>query len=367
MPSSLYIVRPTLGVGGADRVTLSLLRHLPRDLFSPSLVLMRNEGELLTEIPVDVPIHSLGARSLWTAWLPLMRLLKTDRPEILFSTSSGTNVVASLAHLLTGSTSRLVLSERGLLRTELSWKRKLLKWLKRVLYPRADRITAVSQGVKAELVTRLHLRPESISVVYNPIVDARLDSLAAEPVSHPWFGDQLEKGPPVILTAGRMVPEKDHATLLRAFAELRKTHEARLVILGNGPLQTELEDLADSLGITDTISFPGYDPNPFKYMSRCQMFVLSSRFEGLPGALIQAMACGTPVISTDCPSGPSEILEPPDSGALVPVGDTIRLAEEIKRLLDDPEARRKRGEAARLAAQRFSVDSTMNSYVESLL
>jgi len=328
---------------------------------------MHEEGELLSEVPADVPIRSLRARSLWTAWLPLATLVRKGRPDILFSTSSGTNIIAALAHLLTGSFGRLVLSERSVLRTELSWRKKLQKWLKRLLYPRADQITAVSQGVKEELVTRLHLRPESISVVYNPIVDANLESLAAESVPHPWFGAELENGRPVVLAAGRLVPEKDHATLLRAFAELRETHEARLVILGDGPLRSELEDLSSALGISDAISFPGYDPNPFMYMSRCQVFVLSSRFEGLPGALIQAMACGAAVISTDCPSGPSEILEPPDSGALVPVGDTIRLAEEIKRLLDDPETRRKRGEAARVAAQRFSVDRIMNNYVEALL
>ncbi len=367
MPDTLYIVRPTLGLGGADRVTLTLLQHLPRDLFCPTLVLMRKEGELVADLPSNVPLLTLDARSLWTAWIPLAKLLLGNPPDILFSTSSGTNIIAALAYLLTGSSGRLVLSERGLLRTELSWKKKFQSRLKRILYPHADRITAVSKGVKEELVHQLRLRPESISVVYNPIVDANLESLAAEPVPHPWFGAELENGRPVVLAAGRLVPEKDHATLLRAFAELRETHEARLVILGDGPLRSELEDLSCALGISDAISFPGYDPNPFMYMSRCQVFVLSSRFEGLPGALIQAMACGAPVISTDCPSGPSEILEPPDSGALVPVGDTIRLAEEIKRLLDDPETRRKRGEAARVAAQRFSVDRIMNNYVEALL
>lgn len=367
MPASLYIVRPTLGAGGADRVTLNLLRHLPADRFRSTLVLMQRRGELLSELPADVPIHVLGAGSLWTAWLSLARLVRSDRPDILFSTSGGTNIIAVLAHLLAGRSGRLVLSERGGLRTELSWKKKVQRWLKKVLYPHADRITAVSEGVRDELVARLRLPRESISVVHNPILDAGMETLAAEPVLHPWFGHDLVAKPPVILTAGRMVAEKDHATLLRAFAEVAQESEVRLMILGEGALRGELEALADRLGIRDRVAFPGFDPNPFKYMARCSLFALSSRFEGLPGVLIQAMACGAPVVSTDCPSGPSEIIENGKNGILVPVGDSLALSGALLALLTDDERRRDLGERGRRSVQRFHVDRITPKYQAALL
>jgi len=328
---------------------------------------MRAEGKLLSQVPAEVPVRSLGSGSLWTAWLPLSRLLREKSPDILFSTSSGANVVAAIAHLLTKGDRRLVLSERNVLRTELSWKKKFQRWLKKVLYPHADRITAVSEGVRDELVARLRLPPESISVVYNPIVDANVDALAAEPVLHPWFGDDLKAKPPVILTAGRMVAEKDYATLLKAFARVAREREARLMILGEGALRAELEALADRLGIRGMVAFPGFDPNPFKYMARCSLFALSSRFEGLPGALIQAMACGAPVVSTDCPSGPSEIIRNGKNGILVPVGDSQALSRAFSALLTNDEWRRDLGERGRRSVQRFHVDRILPKYEAALL
>ncbi|MBT8467168.1 MAG: glycosyltransferase [Deltaproteobacteria bacterium] len=366
MPAKLFIVRPTLGEGGADRVTLTLLRELPRERFDLTLVLVRKEGVLLPEVPPDVTIRCLEARSLWTAWLRLTLLVRAHRPDILFSTSGGANMIAAIAHLLTGINGRLVLSERNALRSGISWKKRLQRWLKRALYPSADRITTVSRGLKQELVQELGLPAGSISVIYNPIVEPRLEAQAAEPVSHPWFVEGPQTGAEVILAVGRLVPEKDFATLLRAFTEVRRTHDARLLILGEGPCRGELKELAATLGVPDEVALPGYDPNPFRYMSRCGIFVLSSRFEGLPGALIQAMACGAPVISTDCPYGPAEILERPGSGILIPVGDSGALAAAIRKLLDDPGRRQRMAAEARVAAERFSVERVISNYIEVL-
>lgn len=367
MPTKLFIVRPTLGEGGADRVTLTLLRELPRERFEPTLVLMRAEGVLLSEVPPDVQIRSLDARSLWTAWIPLVMLLREHRPQILFSTSSGTNMIAALAQLLSDRAGRLVLSERTSLQSSSSWKKRIQRWLKRVLYPCADRVTTVSRGLKQELIEHLGLPQTMISVVYNPIIDARLETEAAEPVQHRWFTDKGEAEKQVVLAAGRLVPQKDYPTLLRSFAELRRTRDARLVILGEGPERSGLERLAETLGVSRDVDFPGYDSNPFRYMARCSVFVLSSRSEGLPGALIQAMACGAPVIATDCPFGPAEILETPGSGILVKVGDSGGLASALRRLLDDREKQRRMGAEARIAAQRFSVERVMSNYIEALI
>lgn len=359
----LLVVRTGLGMGGADRVTLTLLAALPRDRFEISLALMRAEGELLGELPSDVPVDALGARSLWTAWLPLIRVLRRRRPGIVLSTSSGTNIIAVLAGLLAGGGARLVLSERGLLfRGRRSPRKLALFAAKRLLYRRADEITAVSAGVKADLVHHLKLDPARVRVVYNPIVTPELERLAAAPAGHPW----LDQPTPVVLAAGRLVAEKDFALLVRSFARLRARRPVRLVILGEGPQRGELERLIAELELGDDVQLPGFDPNPFRFMSRCAVFVLSSRFEGLPGALIQAMACGAPVVACDCPTGPAEIVTDGEDGLLVPVGDEAALAAAVGRLLDEPALRHRLARAGRRSSGRFAVAPALGDYVAAL-
>ncbi len=360
----VWLLRPTLGEGGADRVTLILLRELDRRRFAPSLVLMRRQGALLTEVPVDVPIVSLDAASLWSAWRPLAGLLRRRPPAILFSTSSGTNLAALVARRLAPGPYAVVLSERGLLfRGRYDPKRIALFLLKRLLYRQADVITAVSEGVRQDLSRRLRLDPARIRVVHNPIVSAELEELAAAALEHPWCGG----AEPLVLAAGRLVAEKDHATLLDAFARLRARLPARLLILGEGPLRPALERRVRALGLEESVQLPGFDPNPFRYMARCDLFVLSSAFEGLPGVLIQAMACGAAVIATDCPGGPAEIVRPDYDGLLTPVGDPSTLAETMLSLLEDPERRARLGERARRSAQRFGVAAALRNYTEALL
>jgi glycosyltransferase involved in cell wall biosynthesis len=360
----LFIVRPTLGQGGADRVTVNLLQVLDRNLFDLSLVLMRAEGEFLSDTPDDVKIYPLNASSLWTTWLPLTRLLHAEKPDILFSTCSGANIPAVIAHRLSRRTGRLVLSERNVLfHGKLSIKRIFVNLLKWVLYRWADQITAVSQGVKDDLITKLGISPERISVVYNPVVTEGIQRLAAEPVEHPWF----QEGIPIILGAGRLIFQKDFPTLIRAFVRVRAERHVRLAILGEGPLKNDLLALVRSRGLESDVWFAGFDKNPFKYMAKCTMFVLASKDEGLPGVLIQAMACGAPVISTDCHAGPSEIIRPDVDGFLVPVGDVASMAEKIRFLLDHPEIRQQMGDMARQSVQRFKVDVVLNNYVTSLL
>ena len=271
-------------------------------------------------------------------------------------------MIAALAHVVTGRRSRLVLSERSVVRREATWRKKLQRLIKRRLYPAASSITTVSQGVKAELVQVLRLNPERISVVHNPVVSRELKSSAAEEVDHPWFQD----GRPVILTAGRLVPEKDHATLLEAIARIAERSDVRLIILGTGPLKDDLEARAAELGLSERLSMPGFDPNPYKYMARCTAFVLSSRFEGLPGVLIQAMACGAAVVSTDCPAGPREIVTHEQDGLLVPVGDPESLAGAIERVLHDREWSRRLGAEAEKSARRFSLEASLPLYISAL-
>ncbi len=361
----LMIFRPTLADGGADRVTVTLLERLDPRRFDPTLVLMKREGAMLSRVPDTTRVLELGTRRLRSSWQALARLIRIERPDVLFSTSSGGNVVVALAQLLSGHRCRLVLSER----TTFSLARKeRIPWVmpitavKRFLYGRADIVIAVSRGVADDLVRTLRLRPSLVRVVYNPIVDDSLYAQAEAPLAHPWFED----GAPVVLAAGRLITQKDYPTLLAAFHQVREERPARLIILGEGILRPVLEDKIRTLGLSDDVHLPGYVDNPFSFMKRCTVFVLSSKFEGLPGVLIQAMACGAPVVSTDCPSGPAEIVESGRSGLLVPVGDVDGLARAMGKLLADPGLRAALAEAGRRRARDFDVPAMVGQYEAAL-
>lgn len=362
-PKRLLIFRPTLGQGGADRVTLTLLERLPRDRFAPALALVRAEGAWLEHLPADVELHDLGAHSLWTAWLPLWRLLRRLRPDVLFSTSSGGNVVAVLAHRLAGRPGRCVLSERNMAsHRHDTWKRRLLVRLKRRLYPLADHLTAVSHAVAEDLVDALGLDARRITMVSNPIVSGRLDEMAAMDIAHPWLSGEEA----LILNVGRLVEQKDHDTLLRALALVRRSHSARLLILGEGPRRRAIEELAAQLGVGDSVELAGFDENPFRYMSRCEVFALPSLVEGLPGALVQAMACGAAVVTTDFP-GVEEVVVDRRTGLVVPRGDAAALAAAIVELLDSPDERRRLSAAGKEASARFRIEHVMPRYIAALL
>ena len=201
----------------------------------------------------------------------------------------------------------------------------------RFLYPFADAIIAVSQGVADEL-SALNPRLQSkIHVLPTPVISSRL--LARDEIPHPWF---CSHDIPVVLGVGRLQRQKDFSALIDAFALVREKVRCRLVILGEGPLRTELEAKVEGLRLTRVVDLPGFVENPFPYFRRARVFVLSSRYEGMPNVLLQAMACGTPVVATDCPSGPRECLENGRYGALVPVGDIEALAGAISRALHAP-------------------------------
>ena len=191
----------------------------------------------------------------------------------------------------------------------------------------------VSHGISANVAAAAGIPRDSVTTIYNPVVTPGIDAKVSRPPDHPWLRDG---GVPVVLGAGRMTNQKDFPTLIRAFARLVRQRPARLIILGEGPLRQELEGLAQDLGIDDRVSFPGWVDNPFALMSRASLFVLSSIHEGLPTVLVEAMACGCPCVSTDCPSGPAEILEDGRYGPLVPVDDEAALAEAMGKVLDEP-------------------------------
>ncbi len=356
----IVLFRPTLGDGGADRVTLTLLERLPRERYEPTLVLVRREGALVDRVPADVPVVELGRRRLALAVPALAHALRAQDPDVVLCTAGGANVIATLAHRLARSRARLVLSERNAVRRPgLAWRNRFEIPLKRAVYPLADVVTAVSEGVARDLREILRLPPARVVTVGNPVVAPDLPALAAAPLEHPWFGDPAQ---PVIVAVGRLVAQKDYPTMLRAFALVRARRAARLVILGIGAEQTALEALAGELGVAADVGFVGFDPNPFRWMARAHLLLQSSVAEGLPGTLIQAMACGTPVVATDCDHGPREVVTDGADGFLVAVGDARALSDRASQLLADPGLRARMSGAARDAAQRHTIAISMQRY-----
>jgi glycosyltransferase involved in cell wall biosynthesis len=227
----------------------------------------------------------------------------------------------------------------------------------RLWYGRADAVVAVSKGVADELAALGEVPREKVHVIHNPIDSGRIIRQAEAQPEHPWFQPGQ---PPVLLAAGRLHPQKDYPTLLRAFASLRKARKLRLAILGEGRERPRLEQLIGDLGIGEDVRLLGFQQNPFAFMARAAVFVLSSAWEGLGNVLIEALACGCPVVSTDCPHGPSEILEKGRYGALVPVGDPQELAHAIVAALERPADARAGVERARA----FDIQNIAEQYVQ---
>ena len=227
-------------------------------------------------------------------------------------------------------------------------------------FPYADAAVGVSLGVTAELAKVSGISPGRLHTIYNPIVSKNLLQKANETPDHPWCN---EPGPPIVLAIGRLDKQKDFPTLLTAFARLLSQHSARLIVLGEGPLRPTLLALAHNLHISEYVDFPGFVSNPFAYLANAHLFVLSSRYEGLPTVLIEAMACGCPVVSTDCPFGPAEILENGRWGKLVPTEDPEALAKAMIHTMDTPPQR----DTLRERASYFSVDRAVDRYEELLL
>lgn len=307
--------------------------------YTVDLVLAVAQGPYLQEVDEAVRVVDLQAGRVVRSLFPLIRYFRQERPAALLSAMTHANVIALLARVLANISMRLVISERTTISMEANRARDFVAHvyysLAHLLYRRADQVVAVSKAAAEDLARFTRLPASAIKVIYNPFELDRIQSRAAEELMHPWFGATQS---PVVLAVGRLNQAKGHHSLIRAFSRLRaEGFHLRLMILGEGELRANLEALVSECGLTsDDVQMPGFVSNPFAYLSRCGVFVLSSRYEGLPGALIEAMACGVPVVSTDCPSGPREILESGRWGALVPVGDEIALAEAIKSVLSIP-------------------------------
>lgn len=362
-PPKVAIFLHDLRGGGAERMMVNLATEMVGRGISLDMVLVDAVGPYLDLLPREVHVIDLAAGKVAFSPLPFARYLRQARPNAVLSALLHINVAALIARMMAPRT-RLVISERNTVsedRTNISSPTiKLSRVLAKRLYHRADAIIAVSHGVAEDLSRFVGVPLERIEAINNPVVTPHLLGQAAEPAGHPWLD---RKTCPVILAVGKFYPQKDFATLLRAFAEVRRGRKARLVIFGEGRDRAPLEQLADHLGIAADVAMPGFTDNPYAAMAKADLFVLSSRWEGSPNVLVEAMACGAPVVSTDCPSGPREILVAGKYGSLVPVGDASRLAAAMEQMLDSPTP----AERLKARASDYSVERSTEGYLKILL
>jgi glycosyltransferase involved in cell wall biosynthesis len=348
---------PNLNGGGAERVFVELANQFAKRGFLVDLLLLQKVGVLLSEVSTSVNVVDLGVLSMYLCLPEIIRYLGKVPPDVLLATLEFTSLMALAARKISGVRTHVVIRVAvAVSQHKRSWIKKFIeRRLLSFMYPWAYRVITVSEDTKRDLIEFAHLPAEKVQTIYNPVISQEMLDRANSNPSHEYY---REGQPPVILGVGRLTAQKDFGTLIRAFDSVRKETPASLLILGEGEGRAELESIVHSSGLADMVSLPGYVINPFPYMKNASLFVLSSRWEGLPNALIQALACGCPVVSTNCPTGPMEILQGGKYGHLVPVGDVEALAQAILQSL--------RGDHRRAPADwldQFKVEPVVQQYL----
>ena len=301
-----------------------------QEVIKVDFVVAVKKGPLLDDISEKVNLIDLRSKRIVTSLLPLATYLRKTQPDVLLSALSTANVIAILAKKLSFNQITHIATEHSTMSAAASnatsWRARLMPWLISSLYPHADGIVAVSSGVADDLVSFSRIERQKIEVIYNPVITPEVRKLSLEPCSDEWIADTST---PTLLGIGRLSPEKDFANLLEAIAIIIRHSPVKLIILGEGNQRKHLEELVAELNLTEYVKMPGFVKNPYCYLRKAQLFVLSSQIEGLPTALIEGLFCNTKLVSTDCPSGPREILDNGRYGVLVKPGDSADLAQGI--------------------------------------
>lgn len=358
---TIAFVLPNLGAGGAERVAMRLMHSFLEAGHKVHFVLVRKEGELLEQVPPQVEIVDLKATRIRDAVLPLARYLRERRPDAVQARMWPLTIAAIVARRLARSPARLVVSDHVAYSKELAQRplaRAVLRRSIRFFYPMADVRLQVAEAAADDLAALSGLPRQSLEVVYNPVTAPPPD-MAPSPEVEALWGDADCR----IITVGSLKHQKNQELLIRSFARVRAGRSAKLMLVGTGALLGQLRQLAAELGVAEDVIFAGYAPEPFAYYASADLFVLSSDYEGYPNVLVEAMRCGVPVVSTDCESGPREILDGGRYGKLVPVGDEAALAAAMDETLRRPPA----GELLRERAEALSGSTTAQRYLELLI
>lgn len=364
-PLSVSVFLPALEGGGAERAMLHLAQGLAERGVKTDLVIAQAEGAYLKQLPEQVRLIDLQSRFpvVLSKTLALRRYLQQEQPDVLLS---ALDILGSApwAQRLAGVSTRIVMCVQTHLSQQFRDHQpntigKVRPHFVRWFYAWADGIVAASQGVADDLAAMAKLPVEQVQVIYNPVITPQMVAKMQEPLDHPWFAADA---PPVILGVGRLVSQKDFFTLIKAFAQVRQRSLARLMILGEGEQRPQLEALINELGLSADVALPGFVENPYAYMANSAVFALSSIFEGFGNVVAEALAAGTPVVSTDCKSGPAEILANGEYGRLVPVGDVDALAAVMIATLAEPA----NPTTLQQRAAAFSLDNITEQYLDFL-
>lgn len=352
----------TSGHSGVDRIMQRLLPAIAGRGYQVDLLHVRGHGPEIAAGP-NLEVVDLGAAHVASALPGLIRYLRSHDPEVLFSDKDRVNRTAMLAKWLSRSRARLVLRNGTTVSIDLRDRKPLDRFFQRLsmrhLYGAADSVLMPSSGAADDFAAFTGVDRGHISVVPSPVISQELFELAAAPVEHPWLAD---KRLPVILGVGELCGRKDFETLIRGFALLRGSTPARLIILGRGRRRERLLALANELAVAGDVDLPGFEPNPYRFIARADLFASTSRWEGMPVVLIEALALGRRVVSTDCPSGPRELLDQGRLGRLVPISDEHGLAAAMRAALDEQPP----VEAMQRAASAYRVEASTDAYLAAM-
>lgn len=360
----ILFVIPSLVGGGAEHIITNIITHLDNKKYEISLVLFEKKGPYLSQIPDYVEIYDLKKRNRYSFFkliLLLSSLFIKLRLNTVVSFMTYTNVLVLIAKFISCCRFNLVISVRNYLSHDILNVRfrRIRSFSYKFLFNHADFVVVPSKAMKQDLEKNFNVIQRKIKIVYNPIHLNKLMKLKEDEIKNIRIKEKS-----FLLTVGRLTKQKGYPHLLRAYSSIYKEIDEILILLGTGEDEEKLKSLADDLGIQDRVQFLGFQKNPYKFMNRASIFVLSSIWEGFPNVLLEAMACGVPVISTDCSSGPRELITNGKNGILVPSEDEEKLAGAILTLLKDENLRKKLSEEGKKRAEDFRIEKIFPQYEE---
>ena len=369
-PQKIAFFIPKLTFGGAERVIIDIANNLSKRGFLIDIVLAKSGNIYLDEISPSINIIDLNCRSTILSLLTLSRYIKKSRPNGIISALSHANCVVLLARKITNKNTKIVVSERNIsYRNTLNKtgiKRIILDWLIKYLYPEAKCIVTVSKGVSKSIINTYQFKSHKVRCIYNPCDFEKIKKLKSKGILNDGIiNDFQSENKKIILSVGSLTIQKNFSLLINAFKIVRRQINCKLIILGEGPERSKLEELCRNLEIDNkSICMPGFIANPFPYMKACDLFVLSSSWEGLPNVLIQALACHCKIVATDCDAGPREILEDGKWGRLTKVNDIKALANTMLEELKEKDKQNPNSNIGGL--NRFNIDKVTDQYLEAL-
>ena len=360
--SKISLFLPDLRGGGAEKVAVNLANEMVRRGFDIDVVLIKSQGELLADLESSINIIDLDAERIRSAVKPYVSYLEDSKPDVILASMWPLTSIAIIANQLAKSRSTVIVSEHTTWSQSHIVKKWSRRWMTRLImsltFPFADGIITVSNGAALDLARFSFIKRQSITVIYNPVVDERKMGCCDSSVNHLWPKAEYH-----ILSVGTLKHVKDFATLIKAFALVRNKVDASLIILGEGELRAELLALSKILGVSSHVSFPGFVRNTTPFYQSADLFVLSSLAEGFGNVIVESMASGTPVVATDCQSGPREILKDGEYGKLVPISDIDALANAIVTSIKETHC----AEVLKRRASDFTIDKITSQYLNVML